>query len=285
MGAAVAAATMSNSLRLDAETLPLPLGLQLYSLREYLPKDWDGTLHQIGALGYREVEAAGFFGHTAAQVKQSMTSAGLKCVSAHYPYAQLAAGLDDILHFGQELGLQYIICSSPGLRQPVEAHRPHPPLTLDDWRWNAEQFNSFGEKVKSAGMQFGYHNHVTEFRAENGVLPYDELLRLTDPAKVTLELDCGWMTVGGQNPVQYLTKYPHRFSMLHVKDFNRNQPVTSTPPPAPTELGRGSIDYRPIFRAAVKAHIRHCFVEQEGFDVPPWESLKIDADYIRNLKF
>ena len=285
LGAVACAAVLDSSLALHAETLPLPLGLQLYSLREQLPNDYDGTLHQIAALGYREVEAAGFFGHTAAQVKQSMKNAGLNCVSAHYPYAQLDSNFDEILRFAEALGLKYIICSSPGLKNPTEAHGPHHALTLEDWRWNAEQFNRFGEKVKEAGLQFGYHNHIAEFKEDNGVLPYDELLRITDPSKVTMELDCGWMIVGGQSPVNYLARHSGRFSMLHIKDFKRGEPVTSRPPPTPTELGRGSIDYRLIFRAAVKAHIRHCFVEQEAFDVPPMESLKIDAEYVRNLNF
>ena len=285
LGAVACAAAVDSTLALHAETLGLPLGLQLYSLRQQLPNDWDGTLHHIAALGYKEVEAAGFFGHTADQVKQSMRSAGLNCVSAHYPYGQLDPNLDDILRFAGVLGLKYIICSSPGSKNPAPAHGSHHTVSLEDWRWNAEQFNRIGAKVKQAGLQFGYHNHVAEFKKENGVLPYNELLRLTDPSLVTMELDCGWMTVGGQSPAEYLTRYPRRFSMLHLKDFKRGEPVTSTPPPPPTELGRGSIDYRPIFRAAVKAHIRHAFVEQEGFDVPPWESLKIDADYVRNLNF
>ena len=250
-----------------------------------LPQDYDGTLHKLAALGYREVEAAAFYGHSAAQVKQSMASAGLQCIGAHYPYGQLDQNLDDILPYAGELGLKYIICSSPGRKDQSKTPGPHPALSLEDWRWNADQLNRIGKKVKSAGFQCGYHNHYQEFHEDNGVLPYDELLRLTDPELVTMEMDCGWVVVGGQDPVKYLTDHPRRFSCLHLKDFKRGQPITSRPPPPPTELGRGSIDYRPIFRAAVKDHVRHCYVEQEGFDVPPWESLKIDADYVRNLKF
>jgi sugar phosphate isomerase/epimerase len=285
LGAAIYAAAADSAGPLEGKTLHIPLGLQLYSLRETLPQDFDGILRKVAGVGYREVEAAGFFNYTAAQVKQSMAGAGLNCVSAHYAYGQLKSNLDGIIQYASELGLKYVICSSPGRKDPSKPHLPHSDPTLEDWRWNADEFNRFGEKFNRSGIQFGYHNHVTEFHEVDGVLPYNELLRLTDPGKVTMELDCGWMVVGGQSPAKYLTDHPTRFSMLHLKDFKRGQPIPSNPPPPPTELGRGSIDYRPIFRAAVKAHIRHAFVEQEGFDIPTWESLKVDADYMRNLNF
>jgi sugar phosphate isomerase/epimerase len=116
-------------------------------------------------------------------------------------------------------------------------------------------------------------------------VPYDELLRLTDPAHVTMEMDCGWVTVGGANPIDYLRKYPTRISMLHVKDFKGITADSSiTNVPTIVELGQGSIDYRPIFEEAAKAGVvKHCFVEQEGYNVPPMEGLKIDADYMHKL--
>jgi sugar phosphate isomerase/epimerase len=78
---------------------------------------------------------------------------------------------------------------------------------MDDCRWNAERFNEWGPKVKAAGMQFGYHNHTMEFATIDGLIPMKELLRLTDPELVTFELDCGWVTVGGGDPVGYLLEY------------------------------------------------------------------------------
>jgi sugar phosphate isomerase/epimerase len=275
--------TAENFMPLYSASLAIPLGLQLYSVRDLLPKDYDGTLHKIASVGYREVEAAGFYDYTAAQVKKSMQESGLRCVSAHYPYGKLAPSVDEIIPYAHELGLEYIICSSPGAKDASQPSGAHKVLSLDDWRWNADQFNQIGEKFKKAGLQFGYHNHDFEFHPENGVRPYDELLRLTDPAKVTMELDCGWVVVGGANPIDYLKNHPARFSMLHVKDFKPTTPGRSARP-TPTELGRGTIDYKPIFAAASRAHVRHIFVEQEEYDMPVWESLKIDADYIRALK-
>jgi sugar phosphate isomerase/epimerase len=263
----------------------LPLALQLYSVRQLLPTDYAGTLKEIGVLGYREVEAAGYFNRPAAEIKQAMDNAGLKLVSAHYPSAELHKQFDQIVAFNKELGVSYIVCSSPRLKDPNKTPRENvpDPYTLDDWRWNADEFNVLGEKVNAAGLKFGYHNHVNEFHKKDGVVPYVELMRLTDPSKVTMELDCGWVIVGGGDPIEYLRNYPTRISMLHVKDFKRPDP-TGTNRPEVAELGQGSIDYRPILQEAAKAgNIKHCFVEQEAFTVPPMQSLKIDADYMRRL--
>ncbi len=270
-----------------AASAPLPLGLQLYSVRDLLPKDYQGTLNQIAALGYREVEAAGFYNHTAAEVKQAMSTAGLRCVSSHYSYAALAPKLDETIAFCRQLGVEYIICASPGFKDPASAAAKSHAPTMDDWRWNAEQFNRIGKIVKAAGMRFGYHNHVAEFHALDGVTPYDELLKLTDPALVTFEMDCGWVTVGGGDAIGYLKRFPTRVSMLHIKDFKAAPgPITSTAEaPEAAELGRGTVDFHTLLAAADRGQIKHFFVEQEHFAIPPFEALKIDADYMRSLHF
>jgi sugar phosphate isomerase/epimerase len=256
-----------------AASLGLPIGLQLYSVRTLLPTDYAGTLKQIAALGYKEVEAAGFFNMPVEQVKAAMQSAGLRCVSAHYSLALLLQHLDEILPFCKSLGAGFVVCSSPMHQQPGVKG----PLSLDDWRWSADQFNQVASKVEDAGMRFAYHNHYAEFGAIGGVLPYDVLLKNTDPKKVSFELDCGWVIVGGQDPLHYLKEYPTRIVMLHVKDFKNNKPPS-------VELGTGSVDYVPIFAAAAAAgHVRHAFVEQEEFQGPIMEALKVDAQYMKRL--
>ncbi len=256
-----------------AASLGLPIGLQLYSVRTLLPTDYAGTLKQIGALGYKEVEAAGFFNMPVEEVKAAMQGAGLRCVSAHYPLGLLKQHLDEILPFCKTLGVGFVVCSSPMHQQPDAKG----PLALDDWRWSADQFNQVATKVEAAGMRFAYHNHHAEFGAINGVLPFDELLKLTDPAKVSFELDCGWVVIGGQDPVHYLKQYPARIVMLHVKDFKDNKEPS-------VELGTGSIDYTPIFAAAAAGgHVRHAFVEQEEFQGPIMEALKVDAQYMKRM--
>ena len=291
LAAGAAAATLPNAASLWADPFGLPVGLQLYSLRDLLPKDFAGTLKQIAAAGYQEVEAAGFYDRSARDFKQAMDTAGLRCVSAHYPLAQLQPNLDSLIAYAKQLGLQYMVCSSPSLQDPGRVKlSPEDPgyhevwveaFTLDDWKWNADQYNQIGKKVKAAEMQFGYHNHTTEFRKIDGVVPYDELMRLTDPALVTYEMDCGWVAVAGYSPVEYLKKYPTRISMLHVKDFDLKK---GTKDVHSTELGHGTIDYHAIFAAVQKGQLKHYFVEQEDFDMPPLEAIKSDAEYMKNLK-
>lgn len=276
------AALLKSAPWLVAEPLGLPIGLQLYSVRDLLPKDYEGTLHQLAALGYREVEAAGFYGRSARDVKQTMDRVGLRCVSGHYSLDEL--GSDQTIQYAKDLGLDYMVCPSPK-KNPArkKSSISDDELTLDDWRWNAEQFNQVGERIHAAGMHFAYHNHTGEFRSENGVVFYDELLRLTDPSKVSMQMDCGWVVVAGKNPIDYLTRYPKRISMFHVKDFKLSN-ANKTSEPVSAELGRGSIDYRPIFEAAKKAEIKHMFVEQEDYDKPALDSLKISAEYMRSMK-
>jgi len=257
-----------------------PVGLQLYSVREQLAKDYAGTLKQVGAIGYREVEAAGFFNHSAVEVKQAMADAQLKCVGGHYAYKALAPDVDKIIEFHKELDCHYVICASPAHHDAAATGE----FTVDDLRWTMEQLNAIGEKVKKAGLQLGYHNHTHEFVKENGVVAYDAMVATADPKLITFEMDCGWVKVGGGDPVQLLKKYATRISLLHVKDFKpKVNPDDKGVPPA-AELGRGTMDYAPIFAAAKAANIKHYFVEQEGYDMPPMDALRVDYEYVNALK-
>jgi sugar phosphate isomerase/epimerase len=273
---------------LMADPLGLPLGLQLYSVRNLLPKDYEGTLKQLGAIGYREVEAAGFFDHSVAQVKQAMQQAGLSCVSSHYPMSKLLPQLDSLIEFNRDVGVKWLVCAAPMPKnasdfKPGDPRGSREAMTLDDWRWCADQFNQMGERIGKAGLRFAYHNHVTEFRSFDGTIVYDEVLKLTDPAKVSFELDCGWCVIAGKNPADYLSRYPTRFAMLHVKDFKLTGPVNPSAPPPSTELGHGTIDYHPIFKAAKKCPLEHAFIEQEEFDMDPMAALKIDAAFMQGF--
>jgi sugar phosphate isomerase/epimerase len=270
--AAVAAATVASR-SMEAAPLSLPIGLQLYSVRELLPKDFDGTLHQLAAAGYLEVEAAGYFGRTAVQFKQSMDQAGLRCVSTHHALAPLKEHVDEFIQYAHDLGLKYIVCPAP-MRKELGAKGA---LTLDDWRWTAGELNKIGEKVNAAGMRFGYHNHSGEFGSEGGVVFYDELLRLTDPKLVMFELDCGWVFAAGRNPVDYLSRTPERFPLIHVKDMAKGPSGQYHS----VVLGTGGEDYKPILRAATG--LKHYFIEQEEFDRDTMEALRLDANYMRTL--
>ncbi|WP_229741114.1 sugar phosphate isomerase/epimerase family protein [Silvibacterium dinghuense] len=270
----------------------IPLGLQLYSCRVALARDYAGTLQQVSAAGYREVEAAGFFGHTAGEVKTMMASAGLRCIGGHYPLVDLLKAPDETIAFAKEAGLSCLICASPSTPDPA---RPaaYPggawqyllhQMTADDWKWNAEQFNRLGEKVKAAGLRFGYHNHTPEFRdLGGGQKGYDILLANTEPSLVTFELDCGWAAASGQDAAAILRRYSHRISLLHLKDLKPAPAGTEPSSRHSTILGQGVVDYAPILAAAKAANIRQAFIEQEEFDGPVFEALKEDLVNARKM--
>jgi sugar phosphate isomerase/epimerase len=273
---AVAAAACAGISRLHAAPLRLPIGLQLYSVRNLLPKDFDGTLHQLAEAGYKDVEAAGFYNKTAQEFRHSMDQAGLRCISAHYTLTLFRQQLDQLMEYAHALGLSYLVCSSSGgvHRDPSKKGGE---LSLDDWRYVSDEFNRIGEKIKGAGMTFGVHNHTPEFATEDGVLVYDELLKRTDPKLVYFEMDCGWVTAAGRNPVDYLSKYPQRFPLMHVKDMVREPDGKFHS----VVMGHGVVNYHPILRAATG--LKHYFIEQEEFAGDPMTELREDANYMRHF--
>jgi sugar phosphate isomerase/epimerase len=158
-------------------------------------------------------------------------------------------------------------------------------FTADDWRWNTEQFNKIGAQVKKAGLQFGYHNHGVEFREFDGKIAFDELLHNTDPDLVVMEMDCGWVANAGFDPVDYLTRYPKRFHLLHVKDLQKGFKANTGFDIHGTEIGHGTLDWPRIFKAAKSSGVKGYFVEQEPpYARPPLEEIKISYDYLHQLK-
>jgi sugar phosphate isomerase/epimerase len=262
-----------------------------------------GTLKQVAAIGYKDVEASPLSKTPLKQLKAALDDAGLRSTSGHHMLSDLIKDLQKGIDGARELGQHYMIVTVPWVADPsrVKANRADGEiefflalvrgLTLDDWKWNAAQFNKLGEQTKRAGLQLGYHNHNFEFRSYGSTTGYDEFLRLTDPDLVKLELDCGWITVAGKDPVAYLTRYPDRYQLLHIKDFHKGFTPSTTlmdhgpGAPIPTELGRGAIDYRKIFAAARKAQIRALYVEQEPpfTEMPALRAIKVDYEYLKNV--
>ncbi len=273
--AAGAVAACAAAPQVRARRLRAPIGLQLYSVREQLAQDFQGTLAQVHGAGYSVVEAAGYFDHTAADFRHAMEASGLRCVSTHHPLSLLKTQSDKWIDYGHTLGLEYIVCSSSdGMHRDPAAKGAQ---TLDDWRWIGDEFNRIGSRMKADGLIFGVHNHTAEFAVIDGVLVYDELLRLTEPDLVVFEMDCGWVYATGRNPVDYLSKAPARFPLLHVKDMVREAGGKVESP----AMGKGDIDYKPILRAATG--LKYYFVEQEHYDIDPIQELKQDAEYMRKL--
>jgi sugar phosphate isomerase/epimerase len=275
---------------LRAMPLGGPIGIQLYAVKDALQANPAATLRAVRAIGYGEVETAGFGQLSARQFRGLLDDAGLACPSAHLQFdpRNLGAAFDD----AHALGARYAASGSlraliqrdaqPGAGSPTG-------MRLEEARRTAELANRIGEQARRAGLEYAYHNHDFEFADQGaGAIGYDLLLRETDPGLVKFEIDCGWMTLGGRDPREYFARYPNRFPMIHVKDFlpAGAQPRTpDAPAPAGAELGHGMIDYRPILVAAEKAGLKHYFAEQEG---PFTRMSQLDAarqayEYLRSL--
>jgi sugar phosphate isomerase/epimerase len=281
--------------RAPADPLGLPIGLQLYTVREQLGKDFDGTLKQVAAVGYQEVELFSLLGRKVKAVRESLDAAGLRCVSAHYPLADLQGDLGPKIDSAKELGLTFMVCPFPGIADPkrIKAASRSPldqaramvnALTADDWKWNAEVLNRAGEQARKAGLQVCYHNHHLEFKKYGDVTALEVLLRHADKNLVQIELDCGWVHVAGESPSDFIARHDGRVALLHVKDVKAGfRPTTDLGPVPFTEVGRGAIDWRKVFAAAKKARVKRYYVEQDTTERPPLEAIKISRDYLHDL--
>ena len=269
------------------DAMGLPPAIQLYTVREDLPKDTPGTLKTLHEIGFREVETAGFGKYTVTEFRKLLDDAGLKAPSAHLNLN--AADLGPVFEDAHTLGAHYAVSSSLATgnmpRRPAGATgKPSfvmDPLGVDGFTKLAAQMNDIGAKAKAAGLQYTYHNHNYEFeKMPDGSYGYDILVNHTDHDLVKFEVDCGWMCAGGADPVAYFRKYPGRFKMIHVKEFVKpSKPsisLAAAERPKGTDLDKGFIDYKPIFAAGKKAGIEHAFSEQEDpFPVSQMASARV----------
>ncbi len=243
------------------------IGLQLYTVRAALAADFDSTLARVAAIGYREVEFAGYFGHIARQVRAKLDEVGLVSPSAHVSLDATGAGWEELLQDAHTIGQQYLVVASVGSVRE-----------LDGYRRIAERFNRAGEIAKKAGIRLAYHNHDYEFSPLQGKLPYDVLLEETDPDYVCFEIDLYWIFKGGQDPLTYFTRWPGRIQMLHLKDAKRS------PPHDMTEVGAGMLNWRRILASARSAGVKHYFVEQDNA-ADPFASINASHTYLQRLRF
>jgi sugar phosphate isomerase/epimerase len=269
----VAAAALASGWalrRAGGNPMGRPVGIQLYTVNLPMESDPVGTLKKIRQIGFGEVECAGFGKLSAAEFRRLLDDAGLTCPSAHLTFD--IDSLDATFAQAHALGATYATSSS--LNSLVAeiapaATTPRPGMSLEEAKRTAQLANRIGTAARRAGLTYVYHNHASEFAdVGDGSVGYDLLLRETDANLVKFEIDCGWMVFAGRNPVDYFNKYPNRFPMIHVKDFLPRQKdvagTSNTEEMLGAELGRGVVDYKPIFAAAQKAGLQHYFAEQEG---------------------
>jgi sugar phosphate isomerase/epimerase len=257
------------------------VGVQLYTVRDLMKDDFDGTIANVASAGYKEVEFAGYFGRTGQQVRAVCEKNHLAAVSTHVQYDELDDKFPSVIETSKIIGLKYIVC--PWI--PEELRK-----SPDIWKQAAEKFNRCGQLSKQAGMQFAYHNHWFEFLPVEGKLPYDELLKQCDASLVKMEMDLCWITAAGADPLKYFNLYPGRFPLVHVKDLKTLPKITAGGAQNYgdtvdlTEVGSGLIDWKRIFAQSQKAGIKHYIVEHDH-PKEPLESITKSYEYLSKIRW
>ena len=245
------------------------VGLQLYTVRDLMAKDLPGTLARVAEIGYRDVEFAGYYGRSPQEIRDLLTRNGLRAPSAHVPVAELRGDWKKVLDDAKTIGHEYV--TIPWLGETERA-------TIDRWKRTASLFNSGAFQAKGAGLKFAYHNHDFEFKTIGGVVPMDVLIAETDPTLVTFEMDIYWVVRGGRDPLEYLRRFPNRFSMFHAKDSG------APPKQEIVDVGKGVIDFRSILAEGKRVGVQHVFVEHDN---PPdaFASIASSYQYLSKLEF
>jgi sugar phosphate isomerase/epimerase len=252
-----------------------PIGLQLWSLRNYLPKDLGGTLKQIRSMGFREVEGAGLWNQTVGDLRKAMDAAGLRCQSAHMGLDRLRDDLSGALTEAQALGATWVVC--PWIQ---------PKVTRDDIMKAADVFNKAAAGARARNMRFGYHLHGYEFVPSTEGTLYDTLVKNTDPKGVEFQVDVFHTFHGGGDPVKVINELGARVTSLHLKDLKKGAPVVAGQPTGTPDidvpLGTGQLNMPAILAAAQKVGALLYYVEDES--AAPLTNIPKSVSYLESLK-
>ncbi len=250
-------------------------GIQLWTLKDDLPKDPKGVLQQVASFGYKQVEGFDgdqgmFWNMPHLDFKKYLDDLGLNMVASH---CDIKTDFEKKAGQAAEVGMKYLVCPWIG-----------PQKTVEDWKKVTDQFNECGAICKKNGIKFAYHNHAYSFKAFTGMIPHDFIMDNTDPELVFHEMDIYWVITGGADPVDYLKKYSGRFTLCHIKDRIKDAPADEKF--ASCDLGTGSIDYAPILKVARENGMEYFIAEQERFDeTTALKSAEANAGYMKALKF
>jgi sugar phosphate isomerase/epimerase len=283
-GLALAGGALMSSGRLDAAPVPgnIPLGFQAFEIVPDLNKDWDGTLKQMAAMGYKLIDMVAMNPYTTRSGKQlraEFTRVGLDCNVCHFGFAAWNGSFGQTVDYANQLGVRHVICG------------PRPKMTSsEDWKTMASDLNRFGAAARKEGLTIAYHNHEIEFqKTPQGDIPWDLLMANTDPAIVRFQIDVGNLTFGGGDAVEHFRKYNNRYFSFHAKDF--------VPGKAAVPVGAGILDWKQIFALAQQAKVESCIAEVGAYgaatlqgaplekaDLTILESYKRSADWLIAFK-
>lgn len=276
VGGIAMTAASSNLWPADRPAWPGPIGLELYTVRKLFANDPAGTLKQVAAAGYKEVEIGP--GVKPADLDRDLRAAGLSAPSGYFESPKAVEDWKKSVDQAHGYGLSFIVVGD------------NPTLDAEAWKHRADLYNQCGTLAKAAGLQFCYHAHFRELAKTGGTTGYNILLNRCDAKLVKMEMDVFWAMYAGVDPVPYFQRYPGRFPLLHIKDLRKGYAGSTTDDPAESgpnpfvPVGRGGIDWKRIFAHASQAGAQHIFVEQDRCDAPPLESIKISYDYLKALR-
>ena len=277
----------------EGTEIGLPVGLQLYTVRDDMAKDFKGTLQKVKELGYDGVEFAGLFDNTPEQVKAMCAEIGLNPISAHVPLADMLADVDKVIADYKAIGCEYIV-----VPYVTEERRP----AGEKFMQMIDEIRSVGQKAKEAGLVLLYHNHDFEFaKTPTGECGLDYLYSAVPADLLQTELDLCWVKYAGQEPAAYLLKYADRSPVVHLKDYyasgeqkedpyaliglnegekKENKAFEFRP------LGHGVQDVPALLEAAKKAGSKWLVVEQDqpSLEKTPIECAAMSMEYLKGLK-
>jgi len=253
-----------------AAALPLKrIGLELWSVRKAMAKDFDRTLAAVRQIGYTDVEllwSMNNFGKSVAQVKAALQREGLAAPSAHISPLTILIGWEKRLDDAKTLGHQYLV---------VPSFTDDTSQTLEQWREWADHFNKAGAIARKHDLWLAFHNEAEHMKPIDGKIPYDVFVERTDPSVVRLQFDIGNMVIGGGDPMHYLQKYKDRYWSFHIKDVVADRSTD-------TELGKGTVNFKQLLSSVPNIAAKPCYVEQEG-PADEIASGKQDDEYLKKL--
>lgn len=238
---------------------PIPIALQLWSVRDDMKRDFAATVAEVARIGYTGVELAGYGNLDAAGAKSALDSAGLKVAGMHVGIAALRNDPDKAIGEALQFGTRNVI---------VPFWPPALFVSTAAVERIGEELNEFGARLRASGLQLGYHNHAGEFKLLEGRPVFDWLLGACEPRNVFAEVDVYWVHVGGYSPEKYMQQHGARVKLVHLKDE--------------TELGGGPVSFPPIF-ATVEAlgAVEWYIVEQEKYNHAPLASVKLCFEQLK----
>lgn len=257
------------------------IGVQLYSVRDDLQKDFDGTMKAVVDMGYKRLESFGyrdgkFFGKTPVEMKKYLDDLGAKMTGSHTGSRLLEANDTEGWDFWKKNAAD---TAELGCKWMIQAGYPVRDIqSISDVKRLADQFNRCGEIARANGLKFAFHNHVEEFHELEGQIPYDVMIENTEKDLVTFQIDTAQLVYGGFKCDDYVRRYPGRFANWHLKDANPDGEGS-------TEFGKGLVDFEALFAVAELAGLEDYYVEQERYNMAPLDALKYDYDFLMNAPY